>query len=132
MDSFLYDFDKCLSNTYDGCRQDSGDPYEWCNKLINHYEKLGIDPKSKKVVFSDGLDFEKAMDLYIEFKDKINVLFGIGTSVTNNIGIKPLQIVIKMTKCNNQPVAKISDSPGKGMCSNQEYVNRLKLAYKVE
>jgi nicotinate phosphoribosyltransferase len=132
MDAFLKDFDSFLANAYDGCRQDSGNPFEWCNKLINHYKKLDIDPKTKIAIFSDGLFFKDVVDLYIEFKDKINVLFGIGTSLTNNIGINPLQIVMKITKANNQPVAKISDSPGKGMCGSDAYVERLKLVYGIE
>jgi nicotinate phosphoribosyltransferase len=131
MDSFLKDFDLSFSIKYTGCRQDSGNPFDWCNKLINHYEKLGINPKTKTAIFSDGLDFSKAWDLYAEFKDKINVLFGIGTSLTNNVGTIPIQIVMKITKCNNQPVAKISDSPGKGMCENEAYLDRLKQAFGV-
>jgi nicotinate phosphoribosyltransferase len=132
MDSFLDDFVFGFAQKYSGCRQDSGNPYEWCNKLIYHYEKLGINPKTKTAIFSDGLDFSKAWDLYAEFKNKINVLFGIGTSLTNNVGTSPIQIVMKITKCNNQPVAKISDSPGKGMCENEGYVNKLKNIFEVK
>lgn len=132
MDAFLRDFDCDLAIRYQGCRQDSGNPFVWGDKLINHYEKLGIDPKIKTAVFSDGLTFEKAIEINDVFKDRIKCVFGIGTNLTNDVGIKPLQIVIKMTKCNGKPVAKISDSPGKGMCEDQDYLRKLKWIFDVK
>ena len=123
---FLSEFDLFFAKLYDGCRHDSGDPFEWTEKLIKHYEKLGIDPKTKTAVYSDGLNFEKAEEIYKTFSDKINVSFGIGTWLTNDVGITPPQIVIKMVEFNGYPVAKISDDSGKGMCENQHYLNYLK------
>jgi len=67
-----------------------------------------------------------------KFADKIKISFGIGTSLTNDSGIKPLQIVIKMTKCNNQPVAKISDSTGKQMCKDDSYLQYLKRVFQIK
>lgn len=131
-DAFLKDFDKYFAKLFDGCRHDSGDPIEWCNKLIDHYEKLGIDPKSKTAVFSDGLTFEIMLDIWNIFKDEINISFGIGTNLTNDMGVRPLQIVIKMVECNGQPVAKISDSSGKGMCEDDEYLKYVKKVFKVK
>ncbi len=132
MDAFLKDFDLFFAKLFDGCRHDSGFAEIWCRKLINHYEKLGIDPKTKTAVFSDGLDFPKMIYLYQKFSHQINVSFGIGTNLTNDVGVKPLQIVIKMTRCNDRPVAKISDSPGKQMCNDPEYLKYLASVFNIE
>jgi nicotinate phosphoribosyltransferase len=132
MNSFLQDFDLYFAKLYDGARQDSGDPFEWCDKLLNHYKKLGIDAKTKTAVFSDGLDFVKAIELHNTYCNRINVLFGIGTYLTNDAGNKAPQIVIKMSKCNGQPVAKISDSSGKLMCEDGNYLMYLKSIFGFE
>lgn len=131
MNCFLKDFSPFLARAYQGCRQDSGDPFIWGDKLISHYEKLGIDPKEKTAVFSDGLTFPKAVEINNYFKDRINCVFGIGTNLTNDVGIDPLQIVIKMTSCNGKPVAKISDSPGKGMCRDNGHLRKLEEAFGI-
>jgi len=120
-DWFLKDFDLFYAKLFDGCRHDSGNPYVWCNKLIDHYKKLGINPKTKTAVFSDGLDFFKAIDLHMEFQSRINTSFGIGTNLTNDFGYVAPQIVIKMVECNGGPVSKRSDSKGKGMCEDPEF-----------
>jgi len=126
-DAFLVDFDKYFAKLYDGCRHDSGDPYVWANKLISHYENLGIDPKTKTALFSDGLNLELAEDLYNTYNKEINVAFGIGTYLTNDTDdfVAP-QIVLKVVETNGKPVAKVSDSPGKGMCEDVEFENYLK------
>jgi len=128
-EAFLKDFDLYFAKLYDGLRHDSGDPEWWAEKAIAHYKKLGIDPLTKKLVFSDGLDFEKAGRLYSKFSTKAQVSFGIGTYITNSLGPTPLQIVMKIVECNKQPVAKISDSPGKGMCKDLEYVRYLRKVF---
>lgn len=120
-DWFLKDFDLGFAKLFDGCRHDSGDPYWWCEKLIGHYKELGIDPKWKTAVFSDGLTIPSAVALYHRFNAEINTSFGIGTNLTNDVGIQAQQIVIKMVECNGRPVAKISDSDGKGMCEDKEF-----------
>lgn len=130
-DAFLRDFDPFFAKLYDGCRHDSGDPFAWCDKLIAHYTKLKIDPKTKSAVFSDGLTFPLALDLCSEFHDRINTSFGIGTNLTNDCGYLPLQIVIKLTKVNNHSVAKVSDSAGKGMCDDESYLKYLKSVFKI-
>jgi len=130
-DAFLNDFDKYFAKLFDGCRHDSGDPYIWGEKLIKHYESLGIDPLTKSAVFSDGLNFEKANDIQNHFENRIKTSFGIGTFLTNNCGFKPLQIVLKMIECNKKPVAKISDSPGKGMCNDSSYLTYLKQTFNI-
>ena len=110
---------------FDGVRHDSGDPFEWGEKIIQHYEKNRVDPKTKTMVFSDGLDIPKAIKLHKRFADRSNPAFGIGTNLTNDLGPKALNIVMKMVKCNGQPVAKISDSPGKAMCEDPWYLRNL-------
>ncbi len=131
INAFLNDFDQYFAKLFDGGRQDSGDPYWWCHKFINHYKSLGIDPRTKQAVFSDGLNFPKAIGIHKEFFGQINMSFGIGTHLTNDCGVKPLQIVIKMTKCNGNPVAKIPDSPGKQMCENKEYLKYLATQFSI-
>jgi nicotinate phosphoribosyltransferase len=126
---FLHDFDKYFSKLFDGTRQDSGDPYVYGTAMIKHYENMGIDPKTKTIVFSDGLDFKKAIELAKTFNGAINVSFGIGTHITNDFDFKALQLVLKMTRCNGQAVAKLSDDPGKGMCTDQRYVDYVKMTF---
>lgn len=127
-DCFLRDFQLTYATLFSGVRHDSGDPFEWGNKMIEHYKSLGIDPKSKTLLFSDSLDFERADKLYRAFGKKTNVAFGIGTYLSNDTAVPPLNIVMKVTKCNGQDVAKISDTEGKGMCKNPDYVDYLKRA----
>ena len=127
-DLFLLDFDRANANNYTGVRHDSGDPYEWGEKIIAHYEKYGIDPKTKTLLFSDSLNFDKAQALYDYFKDRTKVSFGIGTFVSNDTAVDALNIVIKLQYVNGRPVAKISDAPGKAMCKDDDYLNYLKQA----
>ncbi len=132
MDAFLRDFDQGFAERYQGLRHDSGDPIEWGEKAIAHYEKLNIDPMSKTLVFSDSLDLQKALLLYRHFHQRINLIFGIGTRLTCNIPqVKPLNIVIKLVECNGKPVAKLSDSPGKTICEDDEFVDQLRKAFDL-
>ncbi len=128
-DAFLQDFDMYFAKLFDGCRHDSGDPFEWGDRLIAHYERLRIDPRAKRAVFSDGLSFPKAVELARHFKGRIHTFFGIGTNLTNDVAGKPVQIVIKLTRCQGSPVAKISDSPGKQMCKDESFLNYLKTVF---
>jgi len=127
-DLFLLDFDRSMCNNFTGVRHDSGDPYVWGEKIIAHYQKYGIDPKTKTLLFSDSLNFDKAQALYDHFKDRARVSFGIGTFVSNDTGVEPLNIVIKLQEVNGKPVAKLSDSLGKTMCQDEEYVKYLRSA----
>lgn len=124
-DCFLRDFQLTYATLFSGVRHDSGDPCEWGEKMINQYRKLCIDPKTKTLLFSDSLDFERADALWHHFHNDINVAFGIGTYLSNDTKVSPLNIVMKVTKCNGMDVAKISDTDGKGMCKNPEYVEYL-------
>jgi len=127
-DLFLMDFNKLQALCYSGVRHDSGDPIEWGEKIIAHYEELSIDPKTKTLLFSDGLDFDKAQEIYNYFKDRIKVSFGIGTYLSNDTDVPALNIVIKLQYVNGHPVAKISDNPGKAMCQDDSYLAYLKNA----
>ena len=124
-DCFLRDFQLTYATLFSGVRHDSGDPYEWGDKMIAHYNSLGINPRTKTLLFSDSLDFERATALYDYFKDKAKVAFGIGTFISNDTDEEALNIVMKTTKCNGMDVAKISDVAGKGMCKNPDYVDYL-------
>lgn len=132
MDAFLRDFGPEFATAYQGLRHDSGDPLEWGEKAIAHYQKLGIDPLSKVLVFSDNLDLPKAVGLYRHFSSRVNLAFGIGTRLTCDIPqVKPLNIVIKLVECNGKPVAKLSDSPGKTICHDKAFVRALRKAFDL-
>ena len=131
MDAFLQDFDLYFAKLFDGLRHDSGDPYEWGEKAYQHYKKLRIDTKTKSLTFSDGLNLQKAWDLYQYFKDRFKPNFGIGTNLTNDMGHTPLNIVLKLVSCNGQSVAKISDSPGKIMTTDKTFWAYLKQTFGV-
>lgn len=132
MDAFLRDFDLYFAKLFDGLRHDSGDPYAWGEKAIAHYQALKIDPKTKILTFSDGLNLPKAWALHCHFKARIKTSFGIGTDLTNDMGLGKLNIVLKLVECNGQPVAKISDSPGKTMINNNTYLNYLKQVFEID
>lgn len=127
-DCFLKDFRLTFATLFSGVRHDSGDPMIWGDKMIEHYKSLGIDPKTKTLLFSDSLDFHRAVDIVKYFDGRAKVAFGIGTWLSNDCGITPLNIVMKVTEANGQPVAKISDASGKGMCKDEAYVDYLTRA----
>lgn len=136
MDAFLRDFDYYLASHYQGLRHDSGDPIEWGEKAIRHYQQLGIDPKTKLLVFSDSLNFDKALKIYQYFNNRVKLSFGIGGFLACDIpstefNTKSLNIVLKLTECNNQPVAKLSDSPGKTISKDLAFIDELKRTFKV-
>lgn len=133
-DCFLRDFKLTYATLFSGVRHDSGSPFEWGDKMIDHYNSLGIDPKTKTLLFSDSLNFEKADEINSYFKDKVKVAFGIGTYIANDTDVDALNIVMKTTACNGMDVAKISDVEGKGMCKNPDYVHYLRrtIAWRME
>lgn len=118
-DAFLKSFDKKQVHRFDGVRQDSGNPMGFTQKLIRHYKGLGIDPMTKTIVFSDGLNVDQALVIHQACKGKIKDAYGIGTHLTNDIGPTPLNMVIKLSRCCPQPdmewqnTVKLSDDPGK-------------------
>ncbi len=133
-DLFLLDFNRSMVNNYSGVRHDSGDPYAWGEKIIAHYKKYGVDPKTKLLLFSDSLDFDRSQALYEYFKDRTKVSFGIGTFCSNDTEEEALNIVIKLQYVNGRPVAKLSDTPGKAMCRDEDYLEYLKrsVAFRID
>jgi nicotinate phosphoribosyltransferase len=131
LDAFLRDFDLYFCKLFDGMRHDSGDPMEWGERLIAHLQAQRIDPCSKVLVFSDSLDVERVMQLYAHFRGRARMSFGVGTNLTNDLGPRALSIVMKMVRCNGQPVAKLSDSPGKTMCDDPGYLAYLRQVFGV-
>ena len=114
LDAFLKDFNTFYAKLFDGVRHDSGNPFEFAEKIVGHYKHLGIDPISKTIVFSDGLNVDLAIELKKHCNDiGIKCSFGIGTHFTNDVGIKALNIVIKMVSINNKHVVKLSEVPAK-------------------
>ncbi len=132
LNAFLRDFDMYFCKLFDGARHDSGDPFQWGERMIGHYTRNRVDPKTKTLIFSDSLTVPRTIELYQQFRGRCQLAFGIGTNLTNDLGYEPLQIVIKMTRCNGQPVAKLSDTPGKGMCDDEKYLAYLKQVFEID
>ncbi len=128
---FLRDFDMYFCKLFDGARHDSGDPFDWGERLIEHYRKNRVDPRTKTLIFSDGLDVPLAVRLFERFRGRALTAFGVGTNLTNDLGYTPINIVIKMVRCNGQPVAKLSDSPDKNMCDDERYLAYLRQVFEI-
>ena len=131
-DAFLRDFDMYFCKLFDGARHDSGDPFDWGERLIAHYRRNRVDPRTKTLIFSDQLSFPLAIEIARRFHGRALTSFGIGTNLTNDLGYEPLNIVIKMTECNGQPVAKVSDSPGKTVSKDPGYLAYLRQVFGLE
>ena len=131
MNAFLRDFDMYFCKLFDGARHDSGDPFTWGERMIAHYAANRCDPQDKLLIFSDGLTIPRCIEIFERFHGRCQVAFGVGTNLTNDVGPEPLQIVLKMTRCNGQAVAKISDTPGKGMCEDAGYLTYLRKVFEI-
>ncbi|MDA7414801.1 nicotinate phosphoribosyltransferase [Xenophilus arseniciresistens] len=131
MSAFLRDFDLYFCKLFDGARHDSGDPFQWGERMIAHYVANRVDPLTKTLIFSDGLTMPRTIELYRQFRGRCQLAFGIGTNLTNDLGYEPLQIVIKMIRCNGQPVAKLSDTPSKNMCEDEKYLAYLRQVFEI-
>jgi nicotinate phosphoribosyltransferase len=131
-DAFLRDFDMYFCKLFDGARHDSGEPFAWGERMIDHYRRNRVDPRTKTLVFSDQLTVPLAIEIARRFQGRIQTAFGIGTNLTNDLGHEPINIVIKMTECNGQPVAKVSDSPGKTMSKDPGYLRYLRQVFGLE
>lgn len=129
--AFWRDFDPILSKGFSGVRQDSGDPFKFGWDAIGHYKGLGIDPRTKSIIFSDSLDFQKMVGLFEEFVGLIGVGFGIGTNLTNDLGFEALSIVIKLMELNGVSLVKLSDVAGKTM-GDRDMTRRVMEAYGVK
>ena len=131
MSAFLRDFDMYFCKLFDGARHDSGDPFQWGERMLAHYVENRVDPRTKVLIFSDGLTVPRTIKLYQQFKGRCQLAFGSGTNLTNDLGYEPLQIVIKMIRCNGQPVAKLSDTPSKNMCDDEKYLAYLRQVFEI-
>ena len=131
MSAFLRDFDLFFCKLFDGARHDSGDPFVWGERMLAHYVENRVDPKTKTLIFSDGLTVPRTIELYQQFRGRCQLAFGIGTNLTNDLGYEPLQIVIKMVRCNGQPVAKLSDTPSKNLCDDEKYLAYLRQVFEI-
>ncbi len=132
-DVFLSGFDTLHAKLFDGVRQDSGDPLEFLDKIVAHYKSHHIDPSTKVIVFSDGLNVEKAVKIHEHCKGKVRDSYGIGTNLTNDVGVDPLNIVIKLSRTRPWPerpfqyTIKLSDDPGKNTGDAEELENCLRI-----
>jgi len=114
-DAFLADFTTKYAKLWDGVRHDSGEPHEYVDKIVSHYQKLRIDPLSKYIVFSNALTTDLAIDLAKYSRKYIQPTNGIGTHFTNDAGVTPLNIVIKLVLIDGQHAIKLSDDIGKSV-----------------
>lgn len=143
-DVFLKSFDRKYAKLYDGPRHDSGEPTAWTDKFVNHYKKMGVKPSTKTAVFSNNLNTEEAWRIQEHCNTKgegINAAFGIGTNFSNDVGVKPLNIVIKMVSAQAIPgsdewvdTVKLSDDEGKhtGHGDSVELAQRILGIYKTK
>jgi len=132
VNAFLRDFDMYFCKLFDGARHDSGDPFDWGEKMIAHYRRNRVDPRTKTLIFSDQLSFPLAIEIARRFHGRARTSFGIGTNLTNDLGYEPINIVLKMTECNGQPVAKVSDAPGKTISKDAGYLAYLRQVFGLE
>lgn len=135
-DVFFKAFDTKFAKLFDGVRQDSGDPLIFAEKTIAHYNKLRIDPTSKSIIFSDGLNPESVEQIIDAVRGKIKVSFGIGTNLTNDVGVKPLNIVVKLIDAKPEgqewiPTVKLSDTYGK-YTGDTEQIELCKRILNIE
>jgi len=130
--AFLRDFDMYFCKLFDGVRHDSGEPFDWGERMIAHYRKNRVDPQGKTLIFSDQLSFPLAIEIARRFQGRARISFGIGTNLTNDLGHEAINIVLKMTECNGQPVAKVSDAPGKTISKDAGYLAYLRQVYGLD
>ena len=130
---FLSTFDTLHAKLFDGVRHDSGDPIAFIDRVVEHYEKLHVDPITKTIVFSDGLDIEKAVHIHKHCVGRIRDSYGIGTNLTNDVGVTPLNMVIKLAKCTTAPhkewqnAIKLSDDEGKHTGDSEELAHCINV-----
>ena len=120
-----------------GIRVDSGDPATAAERAIRWWESRGEDPREKLVIFSDGLDADKIVDLHTKFQSRTRVSFGWGTMLTNDFKgltednrLAPFSLVCKAVSANGKPTVKLSDNPNKAMGPAAE-VERYKRVFGV-
>lgn len=130
LDAFLAEFNGELARAYAGVRHDSGDPFEWSERMLAHYESLGINPREKTLIYSDSLTIPRALEIFERYRGRARLAFGIGTNLTNDVGAEALDIVIKMTRLDGRAVAKLSDDPAKAVSPDPAYLEDLREVYR--
>jgi len=131
-DFFLKDFDLYFAKLYDGLRQDSGNPIVWADKVLARYGQLGIDPMTKELMFSDGLNFEKCLPILRHVRGRAKFGFGMGTSLACDVdGVEPLSIVMKLVRVHGEPVVKFSDDPVKNVCEDASFLQYASNVFGV-
>lgn len=131
-DFFLKDFDLYFAKLYDGLRQDSGNPIVWADKVLARYDQLGIDPMTKELMFSDGLNFEKCLPILRHVRGRAKFGFGMGTSLACDVdGVEPLSIVMKLVRVHGEPVVKFSDDPVKNVCEDASFLQYASNVFGV-
>jgi nicotinate phosphoribosyltransferase len=130
-DFFFRNFSKEQSINWAGVRHDSGDPYEFIRRVVDHYKLLGIDPKTKRIVFSDGLNADEISRILHEGWGKIQMSFGWGTDLMNDCGILPRSLVVKATRADYNPLVKLSDNLNKAIGSELDIAAYVNMAHYV-
>jgi nicotinate phosphoribosyltransferase len=127
-DFFFQDFTPKQARAWRGLRHDSGDPFAFGEKAIAFYEGLGIDPTTKQIVFSDGMEAETMLRLVDRFADRIQVVFGWGTNLTNDVGFDPLSMVVKVVRSCGHGTVKLCDNFDKAVGSPHD-IERFKRIF---
>lgn len=133
---FFKQFDKMFSKLFDGVRHDSGDPRAFTDQVIQHYERMGINPATKTIIFSDSLNYDKVEDIANYCRDRIGMSFGVGTNLTNDAGPRPMNIVIKLSEAQPQDgewteVVKLSDEHGK-YTGSEKLIKLSKIILEID
>lgn len=129
--SFFKNFGEERAKKWKGLRHDSGDPFEFGEKTISYYESFGIDPKEKIIIFSDGLTLDKMISLYERFNGRIQIGFGWGTHLTNDMGVETLSIVMKAMEADGYGLVKLSDNLNKFVGEKSD-IDRYKSVFEYD
>ncbi len=132
MHAFLQDFDLYFAKLFDGLRHDSGDPFDWGDQALAHYRKLRINPHTKRLVFSGWPEHrQSAGAVRAALRRTFSWALALAPNLTNDVGLQPLNIVMKLVRANGQPVAKIFDTPGKTLCDDETYLAYLRQVFGI-
>lgn len=125
---FFRDMEPEQAQAWKGLRHDSGDPFEFGERAIRFYQDLGIDPREKLIIFSDGLDLDLILELSDRFQERVTLSFGWGTNLTNDLGFEPVSIVVKAIEANGHRTVKLSDNLAKAT-GTEEDIRRFKRIF---
>ena len=125
---FFRDMTESQARAWKGLRHDSGDPFEFGERAVRFYEKLGIDPREKLLIFSDGLELVTILRLSAQFHGRVKLSFGWGTNLTNDLGFEPVSIVVKAVEVDGRRTVKLSDNMAKAT-GTKEDIERFKRIF---